>query len=103
VLATCMWLVDVHRVKWWAWPFVIFGVNPIVAFVASGILTRLTSSVLTLSAGGKDVPLQTAFYGAAFSSWLEPRDASLAFAIFYVSVCLAGLWLLHRKNIVIRI
>ena len=40
-IATIMWIVDYCNVKWWTKPFVIYGVNPIVAFVGSGVLARL--------------------------------------------------------------
>jgi len=35
-LATIMWLVDYNNVRGWTKPFVVFGVNPIVAFVSIG-------------------------------------------------------------------
>src|SRR5256886_12082468 len=40
-LATIMWIVDHYQVKWWTKPFVVYGVNPIVAFVGSGVMARL--------------------------------------------------------------
>ena len=30
-LATIMWLIDEHGIRWWTKPFVIYGMNPIVA------------------------------------------------------------------------
>ena len=39
-LATIMWIVDVHGVKRWTKPFVIYGMNPMVAFVGSGVMAR---------------------------------------------------------------
>ena len=45
-LATCMWIIDEHRVTGWTKPFVIYGMNPIVAFVGSGIMARLIYSDL---------------------------------------------------------
>jgi predicted acyltransferase len=44
-LATCMWIIDEHRVTGWTKPFVVYGMNPIVAFVGSGIMARLIYSV----------------------------------------------------------
>src|ERR1051325_2282121 len=40
-LAAIMWIVDVHQVKSWTKPFVIYGMNPIVAFVGSAVMARL--------------------------------------------------------------
>src|SRR5437773_6995567 len=33
VLALCYWLIDIQRYQRWAKPFVIYGTNPIVAYV----------------------------------------------------------------------
>ena len=35
-LATCMWIIDEHRVTAWTKPFVIYGMNPLIAFVGLG-------------------------------------------------------------------
>src|SRR5450756_1421971 len=37
-LATVMWIVDYCNVKWWTKPMVVFGVNPILAYVGSCLL-----------------------------------------------------------------
>jgi predicted acyltransferase len=102
-LATAMWLIDAHRVTGWTKPFVIFGTNPIVAFVGSGLLARLIYSVIRVSYDGKRVPLQSAIYNAAFASWLEPRNASLLFAVTFVLFWLAILSVLYRKKIFLKV
>jgi predicted acyltransferase len=103
VLATCMWLIDYQRITWWTKPFVVFGVNPIAAFVGSGLLARLIYSVIKVPYEGEHVALQTALYKAAFASWLPPRDASLAFALCTVLFWLAVMWLLYRRKIFLRV
>jgi predicted acyltransferase len=102
-LATCIWLVDVKGVRWWTKPFVIYGMNPILAFVGSGVLARIIYSLIKVSYGGKSIPLETAIYEGAFASWLEPRNASLAFAICVVLFWLGILTVLYRRKIFLKV
>ncbi len=102
-IATCMWLIDLHRITWWTKPFVIFGVNPIAAFVGTGLMSRLIYSIIKVDYGGKRVALETAIYQSVFASWLEPRNASLAFAVCFVALWLFLMWLLYRRKIFIRV
>ena len=102
-LATCMWVVDEHRVTAWTRPFVIYGTNPIVAFVGSGIMARLIYSIFKVESGGREISLQAWLYQAFFASWLAPKNASLLFAITFVFVWLGILWILYRRRIFIKV
>jgi predicted acyltransferase len=102
-LATCMWVVDVHRVRWWTKPFVIYGVNPMIAFLGSGLMARLIYSVLKVQFEGKEVSLQSAIFQSAYASWLSPVNASLAFALSFVLLWLAILTVLYRRNIFLKV
>jgi predicted acyltransferase len=102
-LATIMWLVDIRESRSWVKPFVIYGVNPLIAFVGSGIMARLIYSVIMVEYAGARVPLQSAIYQGAFASWLSPMNASLAFALAFVGVWLGILALLHRRRIFISV
>ena len=97
-LATCMWVIEVLNVRWWAKPFLIFGMNPIVAFVGSGVMARCIYTVFTASYHGRRVPVQSIIFQSAFASWLPPRDASLLFALVFVLLWLGILSVLHRKQ-----
>jgi predicted acyltransferase len=102
-LATCMWLIDVHGVTWWTRPFVVFGVNPIAAYVGSGVLSRLLYTLILVPHRGGKTTLQTAIYQSAYASWLDPRNASLLFALTYVLLWLAIMWVLYRRNIFLKV
>lgn len=103
VIATCMWIIDVHGVKGWTKPFVIYGVNPIVAFVGSGIMARLIYSMIKVQHDGREISIQAAIYRSMFASWLAPKNASLAFAICFVLLWLAILTVLYRKRIILKL
>lgn len=102
-IAVCMWLIDLHGARAWTKPFVIYGVNPIVAFVGSGIMARLIYSMIKVQYDGQSIPVQAAVYRSLFASWLPPKDASFAFAICFVLLWLGILTILYRKRIILKI
>ncbi|HMA24475.1 MAG: DUF5009 domain-containing protein, partial [Gemmatimonas sp.] len=102
-IATIMWIVDVHQMKRWTKPFVIYGMNPMVAFVGSGVMARCIYSIFKVNYGGKPVALETAIYQSAFASWLDPVNASLAFALTFVLFWFGVLYVLYRKRIFFKV
>ncbi len=113
-LALCYWLIDIKGYKAWTKPFVIFGVNAIVLFVGTGVMARLlgmTSGFMgrfetlirVTKPDGSPLALQSWIYHHAFASWLSPVNASLAFAISFILLWLLLMWLLFRKNVIIKI
>jgi predicted acyltransferase len=102
-LATVMWLVDAQQWRWWTKPWIIYGMNPMVAFVGSGVLARLIYSIIKVNYNGRSIALQSAIYQSAFASWLAPKNASLAFALCFVGFWFLVLAFLHRRNIVLRV
>ena len=103
VLATVMWVVEHYNVRWWTKPFVIFGVNPIVAFVGSGVMARLIYTLWKVDYQGKSQSIQSVIYQAGFLSWLPPRLASLAFAVTFVLFWLGILTVMYRRNIILKV
>jgi predicted acyltransferase len=102
-IATIMWIVDYCNVKWWTKPLVIYGVNPIVAFVGSGVMARLIYTLWHVTYNGKSTAIQDAAYQALFLPWLPPRVASLAFAICFVLLWYGILTVLYRRNIILKV
>jgi predicted acyltransferase len=98
-----VWLIDVLGWKRWTTPLVVFGVNPLVAFVGSGMMARLIYSVIRVPYGGESVPIQRVTYETLFASWLAPRNASLLFAVTFVLIWAAILWTLHRRRVYLRV
>jgi predicted acyltransferase len=102
-LATIMWIVDYVGVKWWTKPLVVFGVNPIVAFVGSGVFARLIYTLWHVQYQGRPVAVQDAIYESVFATWLPPRVASLAFALVFVLLWYGVLLILYRKKIILKV
>ena len=66
-------------------------------------LSMRCKSVWRVEFHGQVVSVKQAVFEAAFASWLEPRDASLAFAIGFVLLWLLLLAPLHRRGIHLRV
>jgi predicted acyltransferase len=103
LLALFYWLIDVKGYKSWAKPFVVYGMNAIALFMLSGLAARVMGLITINRADGSSTSLQGFIYQTLFQSWLQPINASLAFAVCYVLVWLFLMWLLYRKNIFIKV
>jgi len=98
-LATCIWLIDVHEIRGWTRPFVIYGVNPLVAFAGSGLMARTTDSLIKIHG--------VSLHQWTFAHWFEPylpeKFASLLWALCFVALWLGILALFHRRNIIVKL
>jgi predicted acyltransferase len=102
-LATIMWVVDFNKSRWWTKPAVIYGVNPIIAFVGSAVMARCIYSIFKVTVGGQRMSLEAGMYQTLFASWLSPINASLAFAIAFVAFWYGLLYVLYRRNVILKV
>lgn len=103
-LGTILWVTDDRRVRWWTPPFVTYGINPIVAFVGSGMMAKLVGGIIRVPdpyGDGAAAPKTVAW--EYLSSLLPPRVASLAFALLFVLAWYAILVVLERRRIILKI
>jgi predicted acyltransferase len=103
VLAVILWITDAQGMTRWTRFFVIYGTNPLVAFVGSGLMAKTMGSLVQVNDGGTGRSLQEALYRGLFAGWLEPRNASLAYAVCFVLVWFAVLAILHRRGLVLKL
>lgn len=103
VLATIIWIVDAQRVTWWTKPFVVYGVNPIVAFVGSGMLARTLASLIRVETASGTESLHNLIYRTVYASWLQPHNASLLFAVSVVVLWYLILLVLHRRGWILKV
>lgn len=102
LLGLLYWLIDVRRFRgaWHSW-MVVYGMNAITVFVASGMLTK---TLFRIRVGGADgTSLYGAVYENAFRSWAGDVNGSLFFAISYVLFWLGMMWVLHARRIYLKI
>ncbi len=108
-IATLLWLLERESdrevapvMPLWARFFLPFGLNPIVAFVGSGIMARLLSSMLKVNTSSGRISLQNFLY-APLKTAFEPRLGSLLYALLFVLLWWAILYVMQRRNIFVKI
>lgn len=97
------WAIDVRGRKTWSKPFVIYGLNAIAVFVASGLLTKTLVRWKVPAPDGGTTSAYGWIYENVFASWAGPLNGSLAFAVSYIFFWLALMWVLYRRRIFIKI
>ncbi len=102
-LATCMWVIDVQRVRRWTKFFVIYGTNPMIAFLGSGLMARITVTLWKVQTADGPESVQSVIYQSVFVPILEPTLASLAYALSFVALWFVILWALWRRNIFLKV
>lgn len=108
-LATFYWLLDVVWVKKPAYrrfslPFVAYGVNAITVFFLSGLIPRIMSLIKVRGADGEEMGSKDYLYQTFIApGFADPRNASLAGAVTFILIWGVILWVMYRKNIIIKV
>jgi predicted acyltransferase len=102
-LAACYWILDIERWRRWATPFLIFGMNAIAAYVFAGVVAHLIGRFEVHLADGRTASWQELIYQQLFSGLASPPNASLLYAIVFVALCWAAMWVLYRRGIFLKI
>jgi predicted acyltransferase len=103
LLALCYWLVDLRGWRKWATPFLVFGMNAILAYALAAIVSETSIDFEFRGSGGRAQTLHGWLYNSFFVPYANPANASLAFAVSFVILILAPLYLLYRRKIFVRI
>ena len=93
--ASFYWLCDVQSLRRYFEPFRIYGANALALYFLSGMLGKL------LSLTGAGPWLWENIYSRLF--FIDLRFSSLAFALTEVVILFGVAWLLHRKQIFVRL
>jgi len=102
-LATVIWLVDVQKWSAWGKPFLAFGLNPMLAFVGSGLVARTIYSIVRVNYDGKSVSPVEAIYQTFVRVGLAPKNASLLFALCFVGAFYLGLRYAQKRGFVFKV
>lgn len=98
MLALCIWIIDIHHVRGWTKPFVVYGVNPLVAFVGSGLMAK----IIDMWKVGP-VSFKAFTYRLLFEPYFPPKVASLLWGLTFVLFWLGVLWILYRRKWFLRV
>ncbi|TGD78758.1 acyltransferase family protein [Hymenobacter wooponensis] len=102
VLAAFYWLCDVQGYRGWIKAPLVYGVNAITVFFLSSLVPRLLNMIKVPSPNGP-TGLRTWLYDTFFVPYFSPINASLAGAIVCVLIWLGILWVMYKKQIIIKV
>ncbi|MBB6252207.1 acyltransferase family protein [Nitrospirillum iridis] len=102
-LGATIWMVEVRGWRRWTRPALVFGVNPILAYVGSELMAIVIGGVITLPWDHRIAPVQDVIYEAVFYPLLPEKAASLAFALAFVALWWAILEALYRRRIFLKV
>lgn len=97
------YLIDVKKLVFWTKPAIVFGSNPLVVFVGSGIIGRLMYMLKTTADDGTIISIKQALYTGVYVPLAGELNGSLLFAITNILFWLAILWYLYYKKIFVKI
>ncbi|MDP6569262.1 MAG: DUF5009 domain-containing protein [Candidatus Marinimicrobia bacterium] len=103
ILSIFYWLMEIKNIKSWAKPFIVFGSNSIIVFVASGIVVKTIQKIEVHLNDGSITSLYNWIYKYLFVSWAGDLNGSLFFAITWILLWLGVLWILYIRKIFIKI
>lgn len=102
-LSSVSWLAEVRRCTRWLTPFLVFGTNPILAYVGSELLASVLRSSIKWKIDGKRLGTDMAVVRGLEALGLEAHLASLCWALLYVGLWYGLLYRLHRRGIFLRV
>jgi predicted acyltransferase len=97
-LAMFYWLIDVRGHSKWATPFIIYGMNAITVFVLSGLVGKSIGLIKYAQADGSFLSLQGMIFQNVFLPLASPLNASLLYAISFISVMFLVVWFMWKKK-----
>lgn len=98
ILAGLIFVIEVQKITNWTYFFQVFGRNPLILYVLSGIVISLISMIPV-----GDDNLRGLIYETAFTSWLGPKNASFLFATSYMLlIWLIGFWM-DKNRIYVKV
>jgi predicted acyltransferase len=106
-LALLFYIIEVKGYAGWTTFFVIFGVNPMVVFFFSGLIVRIFNAIKipnpTDPASG-DMDFVPYLYQYQISPlFADPVNASLTYALLYLTLWFVILYILYRNKLVFKV
>jgi predicted acyltransferase len=97
-LAVFCWLIEIKGYRKAATPFLIFGMNAIVAYVLSELLSKTIRIVKVTQADGTRTRLRSYIFDNLFAPLGNGKLASLMFAMSFVLLTFLVVWGMWRKR-----
>ncbi len=103
-MAFLIWLIDIKGISGWTSFFVVFGVNPLFIFAASGLWGRILGRMIhATTADGTVISGSAWLYKEIFMPVAGALNGSLLYAIFHVILFWLLGYILFKKKIFIKV
>ncbi|WKN44781.1 acyltransferase family protein [Tunicatimonas pelagia] len=99
LLGTLYWFIDVKHYRGWTPFFVAFGMNAITAYVLHG--TLIDAFHIPINETGET--LRGSSFQGLVQLGLQPELASFVWALLYLLLCFIPIWIMYRRNIIVKI
>ena len=103
MLAACFWIVDVREWRAWTKPFLVFGMNAILAYALAALVSEISTDFEFSGSHGRQTTLHGWLYQRFFVPHATPVNASMAYAIFFVIIIFIMLWPFYRWKVFLRV
>ncbi len=97
-LASCILVIDRWGYKKWTFLGRVYGANAITTYVLAGVLTLV---FYKMKIGG--APLNVSFMNVLTQIGIDPRFASMLYAVIYMLIIFVPALILYRKKIFIKV
>jgi predicted acyltransferase len=102
-LSVLYWIIEIRGWRGlWTMPFLVFGMNAIVAYCLDETLWIPLSHAHSIGADGNPIPWQQ-YLNDQIARVASPANASLLFSIGAVLFCWVLMWLLYRRRIFVKL
>ena len=95
-------LIDSRKNILWSKPFIFLGKNALAIFFISTLLAKLSVHLKFMKEDGSIISLKMILY-KNISDHMSSYNASLTYSLIYLSIWMIAAYVLHRKNIIIKI
>jgi predicted acyltransferase len=102
VFSVCFLLIDLLGYRKWAWPFKVFGMNALFAFIFHVVLIKTQMRIRISLNDGTVSNLKTMITDTLFSQF-SPQNASLFYGLVFLLFNFLVVLYLYQRKIFIRI
>lgn len=105
VIGVLIELIDIRGYTNLTKPFVVFGMNPLIIYVLSGVLVKVMISIVKWDTETGSTNLYSWLYHDVLAAMLpnQLKFASFLFALLIVTTCWLFGWVLYKKKIFIKV
>ncbi len=95
-------LIDSRKNLLWSKPFIFLGENALAVFFISTLIAKFSVYLKFMQEDGSFISLKMILY-KNISDHMSSYNASLTYSLIYLSIWMIAAYILHRKNIIIKV